>query len=447
MDSQDEEPSKQVTLQGCRASLIVALATVSVAGMNLGLTFPLFALLMAEMEVSHFLIGLNTAMPALSILVLTPFIPKIIKKIDPLIFLILCVLVSAGTLLACKAIPNIWIWFPLRFIEGLAVAGLFTVTEIWINGIARDKHRGKIIGLYATILSLGFAAGPAILSVVGIHGWMPFIVGSLLMALSLIPLLWARNLIPMVTEKRSAGILSILRLAPTLGVAAFIYGAVEGGIFDLLPLYGINMGFTPVTSTLMLTTVGAGNVLCQVPLGWLSDRMNRKTLLMICAIAGIIGALTLPFFAKHPILLFPSLFLWGGVIVGLYTVGLTILGQRFSGIHIAPANSAFILMYGIGCLAGPPAVGIAMDLWKPHGLCLMLGVFCATYLVVALFRKKRGIAHFPLQFFRKIRRLFTCHGLLIPITARVEIHLDNKHRDQPVQNSTYRMKHRTDPRP
>jgi MFS family permease len=87
-----------------------------------------------------------------------------------------------------------------------------------------------------------------------------------------------------------------------------------------------------------------------------------------------------------------SLFIYGGAVVGLYTVGLTLLGQRFRGADLAAANSAFVLMYSTGALLGPPLSGLAMDLWNPHGLIAAMGGMCAIYLLIAGWRylKARG---------------------------------------------------------
>ena len=107
---------------------------------------------------------------------------------------------------------------------------------------------------------------------------------------------------------------------------------------------------------------------------------------MVCAAVGMVGALAIPAVSGSIWTFAPTLFVFGGVVVGLYTVGLTLLGERFRGADLASANSAFVLMYSVGALAGPPVSGYAMELWDPHGLVIAIGGISGLYLLVAGWR-------------------------------------------------------------
>jgi predicted MFS family arabinose efflux permease len=113
---------------------------------------------------------------------------------------------------------------------------------------------------------------------------------------------------------------------------------------------------------------------------------DRRTLLAICAFVGLAGVLVLPFAAGSWRLSAAILFVWGGVVAGLYTVGLAHLGSKLSGRDLASANAAFILCYGIGMLVGPQAIGIGMDIAGPNGFAWTLALFFAAYLVLAAAR-------------------------------------------------------------
>jgi len=144
---------------------------------------------------------------------------------------------------------------------------------------------------------------------------------------------------------------------------------------------------------MLLTAVGLGNVLLQIPLGLISDRMrDRRLLLAICALVGLAGVLALPFVAGNWNMSAAILFLWGGVVAGLYTVGLAHLGSRLSGRDLASANAAFVLCYGIGMLVGPQAIGVGMDIAGPDGFAYTLAVFFGLYLLLALARLGTGRA-------------------------------------------------------
>ena len=141
--------------------------------------------------------------------------------------------------------------------------------------------------------------------------------------------------------------------------------------------------------------IAVGNLVFQVPLGALSDRIDRRLMLVFCAGGSMVSAILIPLSLGSPALLYPVLFLFGGAVVGIYTVGLTALGEHFRGDTLPMANAAFVMMYGFGNLFGPPITGAAMDVWNPHGLMAMLGLFCGVYLVlparewIGLQRRKR----------------------------------------------------------
>ena len=133
----------------------------------------------------------------------------------------------------------------------------------------------------------------------------------------------------------------------------------------------------------------------QIPLGLLSDRVkDRRLILIVIAALGLAGVLLMPAASGNWYLLASLMFVWGGMIAGLYTVGLAHLGSRLSGQELASANAAFIFCYAIGMLVGPQAIGVSMDIAGPHGFAWALAIFFTFYLVVALtrtiFTNKRG---------------------------------------------------------
>ena len=119
----------------------------------------------------------------------------------------------------------------------------------------------------------------------------------------------------------------------------------------------------------------------------ISDRVrDRRTILAACALIGLAGMVVLPMVADNWYLMAAVLFVWGGVVAGLYTIGLAHLGSRLSGRDLASANAAFVFCYGVGMIAGPQVIGAGMDIFGPHGFAWSLGLFFAAYLVLALSR-------------------------------------------------------------
>lgn len=364
--------------------LIAVFTAVAISGVGFGTSMPLLAFLLEQKGVSGSLIGLNTAMTALAALMVTPFVPQLLRRIGAARVLILCLAVIGTSFVAMRAMIDLTLWFPLRFVFGAALAVMFTASEYWINSAADTTNRGRLIGLYAMVFSGGWAIGPLILRFLGIETWAPVIATCVLFALAAVPLSLVRNAAPAPSGHAALGVFQIVKRAPIATFAAFVYGGVEVGVFTLIPVYALRSGLSETTGAMMLTVLALGNVALQYPIGWLADRMDHRLVLVGCALTGVFGAITLPLVTHIPILLYPTLFLWGGIVVGVYAVGLVMLGTRFRGGDLAAANASYVMLYSLGGLLTPPLSGYAMDLWEPHGLAFVLGLICAVYVIAAL---------------------------------------------------------------
>ena len=363
-------------------SLAAAIGSVAAVGVALSLSIPLLSLEMERMGVSNTGIGINTAIAGLASVIVIPFVPRLAARTGVLPLLWGSVIVGALSLLAFEALWSFAWWFPLRFVFSATLGVLFVLSEYWINAAAPPARRGLVMGVYATVLALGFATGPAVLAAVGTSGWPPYLAGAALFALASLPLAFAQGLTPEPRGGNKRGVLSFLGAAPAATLAALVFGAVETGGFALLALYGLRLGFAPEMAPYLLTAVALGNVALQIPIGLLSDRVDRRVVLLASGLSGLAGAALLPLVAANGAAFFAVLFLWGGLIGALYTVGLAHLGAKFSGGDLVSANAAFVILYNVGLVLGPPLVGAGMDAAPPHGFAWTLAAFCAVYVAV-----------------------------------------------------------------
>lgn len=355
-------------------------------GIGLSLSIPLLSLEMERMGVPGTGIGLNTAVAGVASIAVVPFVPRLAARLGLLPLLWAAVATVALSFLAFRIFYDFALWFPIRFVFSAGLGTLFVLSEYWINAVAPPRRRGLVMGIYATVLALGFATGPALLVLVGTSGWTPYWAGASLFCLAALPLLAARGLSPEIGPATGRGLLSFLRVAPSATMAALVFGAVETGGFALLPIYGLALGYDPAGAAFLVSLVALGNVLFQVPIGLVSDRIDRRSLLMAIAAVGFLGALAMPLAASDSLAFGAVLFVWGGVAGGLYTVGLAHLGARFTGADLAGANAAFVVLYNIGLMVGPPAVGGGMDALPPHGFAGALAAFFALYLTIVAWR-------------------------------------------------------------
>ncbi|MDR3497060.1 MAG: MFS transporter [Ancalomicrobiaceae bacterium] len=367
------------------AAMISSAAAVG-AGISLGL--PLLSLVLEARGVSGSLIGLNTAIAGVASLVVIPFVTPLAARIGAWRLLIGALLTTGISFYGFHIVENYWGWFPLRLVfhGGLTVA--FVMSEFWINSLSPPGRRGLVMGIYATILSLGFSAGPAVLAAVGSHGPLPFAIGSVILLAATLPVLTAHAETPELEPGSRRSVIGFVFAAPIATLAALAFGAIESGGMAILPIYGLRLGLTEGVAAKLVSAVALGNLLMQIPIGILSDRIDRRDMLLVCAAIGVLGALALPLVAPNFWWTALVLVIWGGVVAGLYTIGLTLLGASYSGANLAAANAAFIMMYSIGMLFGPPAIGAGLDAFaashSPHGApYVMAGIF-AAYLAVVL---------------------------------------------------------------
>ena len=156
-------------------------------------------------------------------------------------------------------------------------------------------------------------------------------------------------------------------------------------VLGLLPIYSLRLGSSESAAILLVAAYFSGGILLAVTFGWLADRIDRRTVLVLCAGLTLVTVLALPISGSIAIWL--VVFLWGGAAVAIYSISLTILGQRFRGAELAAASAMLIFMMSVGNVFGPIAAGIAMDIWNPYGLLLIIGLISAAYTVLVVYQR------------------------------------------------------------
>jgi MFS family permease len=280
-----------------------------------------------------------------------------------------------------KQFDSLPAWFVLRFLLGLAGSNIFTASEAWINRLAGDDGRGRIVGLYAASLSVGLGLGPLLLTLTGFRGWAPFLANAGITAIAAAPVLAVGEVAFALQEADASSRLGIFRRAPLVFLAVSLFGLFEMALMTLLPVWGVRSGMSGRHAAAMLSAVYIGAIALQVPLGWLSDRFTRTAVLRLCGMVGLAGATVLLAVRMPAAWLYALLFVWGGVASGIYPVALSMAGDRFPPAQLVAANAALISAYGVGSLAGPALGGAAMDLWDPQGLIGLFVLLFALFLV------------------------------------------------------------------
>jgi len=378
-----------------RRALAAIIGSIAIYGISIGLSGPLLALVLEKRGVGSTLIGLNTAMLAVAMLLFSPLIPRLALRFGYRQVMVWSVLAEAACFAVLPFADSLLVWFAVRLVMGASAIGLFITGETWLNELADEHTRARLLSVYNTVLALAFAGGPVLISVTGTDGALPFLTAAAIVLLAGIPLLTGPGGRPAGAEGKPASLLLLLTRSPALAAAIFLFAFIDLAAGPLLPLFGVRHGMSEASAALMLTMLALGNVVLLFPIGWLADTVDRGLALLLCAGATMIGALALPLLIEDRVLLWPMLFVWGGFFAGIYTVALTLVGQMYKGAELVSANATIGLIWGLGALTGPSVAGVAMELAPDRGLPWVIAAAAAAFLVLATIRHRQGAFRRP----------------------------------------------------
>jgi MFS family permease len=364
------EPSRAGE-RGSLRNLIAAIATIVVADIGFGLTYPLLNVILESRRIDAAVIGLNAAMGPLGIILSGPLIPRLAARFGGRPLALAAMIAIILVLLSFPLFPAIEMWFVTRFLFGVAGGTLYTLSEAWILGFAPPDARGRVAAIYGSMLSLGFSAGPFLLPYTGVEGWLPFVLAAMLVAVSALPLLFIDLDDGRHEHAGGTTMLGFVRRAPLLLFAVATLTMFDAVMLAFFPIFGLRSGLDLKTASWALAVAIAGNAVLQYPVGWLADRWSRQGVLWIAAIATPLLAMSLPFVVTTP-LLWPVALLLGTSAYAVYIIAMTVMADRFQGTDLVAGSAAFGAMWGVGGIVGPPVAGIALDLLGPPGIAITL---------------------------------------------------------------------------
>src|SRR5687767_10776031 len=225
------------------AAMAGLIATVTLGAVAAGVTYPLLSFILERQGTTPGLIGLSAAMTPLGFIVSAPFVPALARRVGGARLAILCSSLAALALIAIAWTQEVWAWMPLRFLLGFFANPLYVISETWLISITPAPRRGRIMGLYSSIVSGGFAIGPLSLGLVGTQGWPPFMIGIAAFLLCGLTVLAVVPRLPkMPHEGRAISVAGFFALAPLLLFAVFAAAAFEQVLLSLFPVYGAALG-------------------------------------------------------------------------------------------------------------------------------------------------------------------------------------------------------------
>jgi MFS family permease len=371
-------------------NLIAAIAAITVFGFTFGLMFPLLSLIMEKRGISSQVIGYNAAMHPLGIVLSVFVIPYLVKRFGAKRAVLGSALLTAAVIASYPLAPILWGWFGLRVLQGFFVSILFAVSEAWIVKFAEGAWRSRILALYASIMSLSFGGGPLVISITGIEGAAPFLVGAVVLLLATIPIVFVKDEEVDSEDETPLSILSFSRKAPLLLFAVGMFAIIDAANLSFLPVYAVKKGFDQDMAAMALTAFVLGNTLFQLPIGWCADHFPKRLVMVACGAATALASAMLPLvFGSWG--LWPVLTVMGAASAGIYTVALGELGERFSGHELVTGTASFSTMWGVGALAGSLTAGWSIAVLGPDGLPLTMSAVFVVFVVSAASSLRRNM--------------------------------------------------------
>jgi len=382
----------------CMSALIATMAVVSITS---SLAWPILSEALRNQGYSESMIGINAAAQFTGIIVVALAAPRIIPAMGFFKTIVLGLVVVAVMLIALPAFRSFETWLLIRFLLGAGNSLLFTAGDTWMNHIVDDRVRGRWMGIYVTVGMAGWALGPLLGAYLDPDTYWPFVCGLLAIVVAAVFLLPTRKLdvkLSLSAQGVAMGLATVFIAAPTVLLSSAMFGVVEGAMQSFAHLYTMDILGAQFRQTgYAVIWVGAiAAVFFQYPIGWLADKVNRRWLLIACVLTMMVSIFLFPLLIEggrgpwwepRALGLWTVVSVWGGSMGGIFTVGITLLGQRFRDVELVSANAMFSVLFGVGGLLGPFLAGTAMTAMGPAGFPSSLLAVVTVYAVFALYRQ------------------------------------------------------------
>ena len=363
-------------------NLAKVMLAITLVGVIIGINLPLSSLTLQTWGTSTSVIGFAASMTGLATVVITPFFSKLINRFGQMGIMRFCLVILPIAIAFLPVFQNIYIWFLLRFIIGVVATGVWLLSEVWINALAEDQHRGKIIALYSSLISLGLILGVLISSLIPIETGGGFYVSAGIAVISAIPL-WKMDDLPDFDVVEDISFYKYLVTAPGLMGSSWIMGFLYAATAALLPIFALPfVEGDYAQSSRTVAWLASGELTMPLFVGWLADRYDKTKLMIYISCVSVIALAILPAIFDIAVMRFLFLFIIGGSIMSFYSLGLTLLGQEFKGKVLASANASFIFFLSLGEILGPPVVGAAMDLFGNNAFGWFMALIGLIYLII-----------------------------------------------------------------
>ncbi|SHI32105.1 Predicted arabinose efflux permease, MFS family [Palleronia salina] len=315
--------------------------------------------------------------------------PEMIRRVGHVrVFAALASFISA-ILILYPAITQPWAWVLLRVLIGFCFSGVYVTAESWLNNSVTNERRGQALSLYMIVQMSGVLAAQALLVTGDPSGFVLFIIPSVLVSMSFAPILLSATPTPAFETTKPMSLLRLYQSSPLGCVGIFLVGGVYSAQFGMASVYASQIGFSVREVAIFVGAIYLGGLILQFPIGWLSDRLDRRLMILgVAALGGVVcilGLLPDPSLA----LLCVAAFVLGGMANPLYPLLIAYTNDYLDYEDMSAASGGLIFIFGLGAIAGPLAIGVLIGWLGPMGFWVFLGVLMLALAAYAGYRMTR----------------------------------------------------------
>ncbi|MGC9417591.1 MAG: MFS transporter [Rhodovulum sp.] len=312
--------------------------------------------------------------------------PELIRRVGHIrVFAALASLISA-VLILYPALTDPIAWTIGRVLIGFCFSAVYVTAESWLNHAATNETRGKALSLYMIVQMAGIVSAQGLLLIADPAGFILFIIPSVLVSISFAPILLSVSPTPAFETTKPMSLIALVRTSPTGAVGIFLLGGVFSALFGMSSVYGTNAGLSVPEISGFIATVYLGGLLLQYPIGWLSDRMDRRTLILAAAATGGAAAGAAMALGDEFAALLVAAFLIGGMSNPLYALLIAYTNDYLDPDDMAAASGGLLFINGVGAILGPLLTGWIMGLIGPQGFFLFIAIVMLSLAVFTGYR-------------------------------------------------------------
>ncbi len=315
------------------------------------------------------------------------YVTRIIRSIGHIrAFSALAAIASAASIAMVLLIVP-WFWFSMRLVQGLCFAGLFAVVESWLNARVTNSNRARTLSVYRFVDLGSVTLAQYLIPSVGIDGFQLFAIISMALSLSLVPISFADRSSPGAPEAIRFDIKTLWRISPLATVGCVVVGLTNSVFRSLGPVYaqGIGLSVTGI-ATFMSVGIFAGIVL-QYPLGAYSDRLDRRLIILVSSIGGLVGCLFLALVAgSSEWRNFVGIFMFGAFCMPLYSLCSAHANDHAAKGQHALVSAGTLFFWSVGAIVGPMFAAFMLDRFGPRVLFAYMAAVLFFFMLYTLQR-------------------------------------------------------------